>query len=172
MNKIAICLFSKLIASEIAAFQKHRIRECSIRLARLNNNDIANASSKKKLFLKKTNIDVSANVSWIPTASSYVTVNHSAVALPSLRKNIRRQRAKSMFVDRPVQPHEDEKNITLDDMLMEFRKRYNSFNRGLKPSSDRRMPPPPSKPLTPCEKIFNEMKVKLAAKRNAQKPKI
>lgn len=113
-----------------------------------------------------------SNVSWIPNSSQ--VKKNSADALSALdtyrdrngvlprvgKKNVIRQRAKSMFVET------NKMNYTMDDMHVEFKERFNSPNRGLKPGTERRL----SK-LQPvhseCQNIYDELQAKLAAKRAA-----
>lgn len=55
-------------------------------------------------------------------------------------------------------------NLTVDDMHSELAERYNSPNRGLKPSSLRQLTELQTKPLSDNEKFFIELRAKLAEK--------
>lgn len=164
---------------EKALLKYHRIRDCVVRLERLDLDDIIRKSTSQKLLLKPQAASIRSNVSWMPTTSS--TRKNSSEALFALSiyhkkidftptvagKNVKRQRAKSMYTERAVRPQKDGgKNVTIDDLNLEFNERYNRPNRGLKPASDRQLPQLPSKPITQYQKIFNEFLEKVAAKEN------
>lgn len=130
---------------------------------------------KKILQLAPKIVPVRFNVSWISTPSS--TKENSAEALSALEvyrhqngvvqslagtKNVKRQRAKSMFVERS---HSQSVKFSMDDMHHEFTARYNSPNRGLKSNADRQLAEAQPQPLSDCQKIYNELKARLLAKR-------
>lgn len=71
---------------------------------------------------------------------------------PGTRKNVRRKRTKSMFVNRAK-----------DDMY-ELHTKFNSPNFGLKSSRDRRLNPEPQQPLSEWQKMSNEFKKKVELK--------
>lgn len=82
---------------------------------------------------------------------------------------IKRQRAKSMFVELAErQMGTEKKKTTMDDFHLEFSAKFNSPNRGLKSSADRQLREPKSKDVPQCRKIFDEFKVKLLAKNARQ----
>lgn len=72
----------------------------------------------------------------------------------------KRGRSQSMFSNVNGNEH------TIDDMHLEFNEKYNSPNRGLKPSSERRLRGTPPKKLSACEKIHEELMLKFAEKKN------
>lgn len=72
---------------------------------------------------------------------------------------VKRGRSQSMFSSVHGNGH------TMDDMHLEFNTKYNSPNRGLKPSSERRLRETPPKKLSACEKIHAELKLKFAEKK-------
>lgn len=145
---------------------KHR--DCVIRLDRLTQNDILEATRNKKRLLLPTSESVRSNVSWLPVLStienSVSTLSELAVYRekngfePALHQiNKRRYRTKSMI-------KANTPNITLDDMHFELAERYNSPNRGLKPSSSRQVAELQTKPLSDNEKFYIELRAKLTEK--------
>lgn len=79
-----------------------------------------------------------------------------------------RQRASSMYADVVNPPSNgNEKKATLDDMHVEFFKKCDSPNRGLKPGHQRRLPDAEPKPLSDFHKMHEHFKAKLAL-RNAK----
>lgn len=149
-----------------------------MKLVRLTETDILTATQKKTLCLKPKIINVRQNVSWLPTSSStkknsvdavsaLATYHHQhSIAQPVAKKNVKRQRAKSMFAERNWQPgNTREKKSTIDDMHLELSARYNSPKKGLKPSTERQLPELQPPPLSEFQKIYNELKAKLAAKK-------
>lgn len=134
---------------------KHR--DCVIRLDRLTQNDILEATRTKKRLLLPTSESVRSNVSWLPVLS---TIENSVSTLSELavyQINKRRYRTKSMI-------KANTPNITLDDMHFELAERYNSPNRGLKPSSSRQVAELQTKPLPDNEKFYIELRAKLTEK--------
>lgn len=87
-----------------------------------------------------------------------ITLNSNEVAM-------KRQRAKSMF-DEPAKQRGAGNNKTLEYLHLEFSEKYQSMNRGLKPSADRQLREPAVVPES--RKIFEELKAILRAK-NAKK---
>lgn len=84
------------------------------------------------------------------------------VPVPSARKNVRRQRAKSMFAERS-----NDQSFTMEEMHSEFITKYASPNRGLKSTPDRLLPESKhNKPSSEWEKLREEFKKKLEAKKN------
>lgn len=53
---------------------------------------------------------------------------------------------------------------TIEDMHTEFNQKYNSPNRGLKLSTERQLGKTPPKKLSACEKIYEELKLKIVEK--------
>lgn len=153
-----------------ALFQKHGIRDCVVKIDRMSENDILNVLPKKSFRLTPTTGTPRKNVSWIPASSS--TQGNSTDALYALDihrnrndvvprvvvKNVKRQRAKSMFAERA-------NKFTIDDLHVEFTEKYSSPNRGLKPGNGRQLLEPRPKPLSECQRIHGELQAKLAAKR-------
>lgn len=80
---------------------------------------------------------------------------------------MKRNRSKSMFVELAEQQLEVDKK-TMDDLHEEFSAKYNSPNRGLKPSADRQLREPLPMDVPEGREIFEELKLKLQAK-NAKK---
>lgn len=161
-----------------ALFQKHGIRNCFVKLDRLSDKDIQEVAPKKKLQLAPKTGSVRSNVSWLPASTS--TQQNSADALSALsiyhdqngivprvdKKSVKRQRAKSMFVDRTCQPNNAGQNqFTMDDLHVEFTERYSSPNRGLKPSNQRHLSEAQPQQLSDSQKIYNELRAKLAARK-------
>lgn len=58
------------------------------------------------------------------------------------------------------------KMSTMDDMHHELSEKFNSPERGLRPSTNRQLPEPQPKPLSEFQKIYNEIKTKLLAKKS------
>lgn len=160
-----------------ALLRSHGIRDCFVKIDRMSVNIIKEMAPKKKLILASPQDKTfRSNVSWLPNSSQ--VKKNSAGALSALdtyrdrngvlprvgKKNVIRQRAKSMFVEKNSQSNEVK--YTMDDMHVEFKQKYNSPNRGLKPGTERRL----SK-LQPehsqCQNIYEELQVKLATKRAA-----
>lgn len=78
----------------------------------------------------------------------------------------KRQRAKSMFIVPAVPSNNvDIKKFTMDDLNLEFTKKYKSHNRGLKPGPERQLREPPPQKMSECQKIYEEFKAKLQAKK-------
>lgn len=83
---------------------------------------------------------------------------------------MKRQRAKSVFAEPAEHQMEaKKKKVTLDDMHVEFSAKYNSPNRGLKPSTDRQLRDPPPKAVPEGREFFEELKAILQEKKNAKK---
>lgn len=158
--------------------EKYGIPNCVVRLQRFVP---AKKKTPENLRLTPQKKSLRSNVSWMPVSSS--TQQHSSEALSSLAtyhkeidfmptitgKNVRRQRAKSMFVESNDENDEtvaNEGKPTMDDLHMEFRGRYDSPNRGLKPAKERQLPDTPAKPISQFQKVYNELMEKLAAKKN------
>lgn len=80
---------------------------------------------------------------------------------------MKRQRAKSMF-DEPAKQRGAGNNKTMEDLHLEFSEKYQSMNRGLKPSADRQLREPLPAVVPESRKIFEELKAILRAK-NAKK---
>lgn len=164
-----------------ALFEKHGIRNCSVRINRSLNPKIPMASSKKKLLPSPGNS--CSNVFWLPTSSSAMSsalANTSRalgmladyqeknnIVRPIARQNVRRQRAKSMFVDRAI--HDDQS----DDInrmkygkcdLSELQEKFKSRNFGLKPACDRLLAPAQQQPLSQWQKMMNEFKERIELK--------
>lgn len=56
-------------------------------------------------------------------------------------------------------------NSTLDDMHVEFSAKYARFNHGLKPSTSRQLPELEPQPISEWQKLHEEFKAKLDAKK-------
>lgn len=161
-----------------ALFRKYDIRECAVQLERMSESQLSKLAPKKKLSLLSKVGSPRWNISWMPNKSA--TRKNSSEALSALDKyrlgngvvsrtdgrNVIRQRAKSLFVDN-VRPTDSAKNITMDDFHVEFNDRYNKPNRGLKTLDERHVPEHQPRPLSEFEKIRNELKAKLEAKKAA-----
>lgn len=157
--------------------QQYRITDCVVLLDRLED-EIAKPIRKRKFLLAPEISTERSNKCWISTPASTVDnsvealtafaeyQDRNGIVLPKKRRlNVRRERAKSMYVERPLQfNNAGRKKMTMDDMHSEFSEKYNRPNRGLKPGSDRQLPEPQPRPIPECQKILNELKTKLAAK--------
>lgn len=66
-----------------------------------------------------------------------------------------------MFVQRK---NATAKETTMDDMHLELSGKYESPNRGLKPSTERQLSDPIQKPVSDFQKMFEEFKARLQAK--------
>lgn len=161
-----------------ALFGKHGIRGCFVRVDCLTDSDIAKYTHPKKKLLPSKG-KLRSEVGWLPTSST-VSVN-SSEAISTLavyheqndivpqvaRRNIRRQRAKSMFANRPN--HDDQSNdmnrmkYSKDDMS-ELQAKFNSPNFGLKSSRDRSLGPKPQPPLSDWQKMFMQFKARVDSK--------
>lgn len=92
-----------------ALFEKYCIRDCVVRLDRSTNSNIFSAFQKKKLLASKGNLR--SEISWLPNSSSALMNSSDALSTlavyhgknvivpPIARKNVRRQRVKSIFAD-------------------------------------------------------------------------
>lgn len=160
-----------------ALLREYGIRNCVVRLDRLAENDILIAT-QKKLRLEPKMKNVRLNVSWLPAPSS--TKKNSVEALSTLDsyrhqnsivktvggKNVKRQRAKSMFIEsNSWSNNKDRKKATMDDMHLELAKMYSSPKRGLKLSTNRQLPELQPQPLSDFQKMANELKAKVEAKK-------
>lgn len=158
---------------------KYHIRGCTVQLNRLSDCDILKASREEKLLLIRKEGILHTNVSWLPnlpqtqktsealTALSAYHDQNNIVPLPSARKNVRRQRAKSMLAERSNDPSNSAsgKFFTMEDMHSEYTAKYASPNRGLKSIHVRLLPEPKSdQPPTEWEKLRDEFKKKIEAK--------
>lgn len=74
----------------------------------------------------------------------------------------KRQRAKSMFIERIQQANR--KIVTIDDMNQEFSVKFNTQNRGLKSVKERKSSEPLSTGISVYQKICEEFKAKIQAK--------
>lgn len=164
---------------EKALLEKYGIRNCVVRLVPFDPAEVIPKKAPENLRLTPQKKSLQSNVSWMPLPST--TQQNSSEALSSLAtyhkeinfkptvtgKNMRRQRAKSVFVESILEPNDaNDGNVTMDDLHMEFRGRYNSPNRGLKLASERQIPEAQPKPISQYQKIYDEFVQKLAAKKN------
>lgn len=167
-------------------FRYHGVRDCSVNLERMSQDVICKFTTEKKKLLMPMDKTLRSNVSWFPNVSQ--TKKNSADALsalavyqdqncvlPRVTKSVIRQRAKSMFVERSESHDEEEeeeekkegKKLTMDDFHVELSNMYDRPNRGLRSGADRVLTCLQPKPLSDCQKLYNELKAKLAAKRLA-----
>lgn len=155
---------------------RNRVRDCVVRLDRPAEEDMPKAASNKK-FLLASKTNPVRSVSWIPSPSSIqkksaeslsalaVHQNENDVVAPKKgRRNVKRQRSKSMYAERTTNDTPAKTRFTIDDMHLEFKTKYNFRNRGLKPSSERQLSEPKPQAMSVCQKIYIEMKAKLAEK--------
>lgn len=78
---------------------------------------------------------------------------------------MKRQRAKSMFVDQAERRMETaKKKSTMDDFHLEFAAKFNAPNHGLKPSANRLLRQVKPKDVPKSQKIFDEFQAKLQAR--------
>lgn len=170
-------------AFEKALLEKYGIKNCVVRLERLAQRETSTEDPPKNLRLSPQKKPLRSNVSWMPVASSTLKHSSDAVAalatyreeidfVPSVTKNnVIRQRAKSVYVESVQLNDSNESNVTMDDLHFEFRGKYNSPNRGLKPVSVRQLPEAQPKPTSQFQLIYNEFLEKLAAKKANIDPK-
>lgn len=157
-------------------FRYYGVRDCSVNLERMSQDDILKFTTKKKNLLMPMDEALRSNVSWLPDVSQ--TKKNSADALsalavyqdqncvlPRVAKSIIRQRAKSMFVE--TYESKEEEMSTMDDFHSEFSRMYDRPNRGLKSGAVRVLTDLQPKQLSDCQKLHNELKAKLAGKRSA-----
>lgn len=176
-----VCEFSDSAAYRRALFGEHRIRDCCVKIERLTDSDIHKATTQKKVLQLATSVTtLRSNVMWIPTSSQIQKNSTGALsALNTYRdkfgvassvgqKNVIRNRVKSLFIEKPNQ-FDNEKKLTMDDLHIEFNKKYSSPNRGLKSNFPRQLPKLQPQ-LSECQKIYNELNAKLAAKRAPRPP--
>lgn len=159
-------------------FEKHSIRECFVRLEYLSESSISAPPKKKLLPTKKK---LRSEVSWLPTTSSVLTNSSGALSTlavyqeqngiqPAIaRKNVRRQRAKSMFATREndVGQSNDLSGMKISkDDIFELHARFNSPNFGLKSSGPLKPKPKPQPAQSDFQKIFDEFKKRVEIKKN------
>lgn len=166
----------------LKALQQYRIRDCAVRLDRLKGGIVKPFCKKKNLLTPDINTVRSNESMWITAPASEFNRENATKALAGLieyqhqngieppqknRKNVRRERAKSMYLERPLQDDDNTANRknTLDDMHLELAERYSRSNRGLTPSSERQLAEPQPKPISEFQRIYNEFLEKLAAKK-------
>lgn len=150
-------------------FVQHQIRDCSVRLERiLVEKGIGKTSPKKKRLLLDNSATSNLKVSWMQSKSS-APQNSQALSLlaayqakhdiaqPRTKKNVRRERAKSMLIDRP--------RPTIDDMNEEFHVKFATPNHGLRPVSSI-MAQTKDQAITEWKKIHHEIHQKLQAKQS------
>lgn len=155
-------------------FKRFKIRECKINLVRQTASGIFLSqiswwqNSKKgvkwQLILFLSLIITTEN----PASTAKNSAEGNDVLPPKgARRNVRRERAKSMYVERPLQfNNAGKEKTTMDDMHREFAEMYGRPNRGLRPCCDRQAPEAQPRPISECQKIFNEFKAKLAARKS------
>lgn len=157
-------------------FEELGIRDCCVRLDRLIESEIP-APPKKKLL--PSDAKLRTQVSWLPSTSS-VLVNSSEaraslavyqgkndIVPPVARKNVLRQRAKSMFLNRAsVDAQSNDMNgmKCSNDNIAELQTKFSSPYFGLKPFGDRLLVPKQQQPLTDFQKIFGEFKKRVESK--------
>lgn len=166
-----------IVVIEKAITKKLNFSDCVFHLNRLTEDDIREAIVKEKLRLVPKIGTVRSNVCWLPTLSSTKKILAEALItlgdyrdnngiLPSVaRRNVERQRAKSMIVSRTDQSNNSGANLfTMDDMHLEFKEKYSRPNRGLKPRSDRQLLRPQLRPkaTSECQQIYQEFQAKIA----------
>lgn len=112
-------------------------------------------------------------VAWLPTSSSLLVNSSAAVSelaqyrekndivLPVTRKDVRRQRAKSMFANRVNAP--DQSN-DMKSTITELQARFNSPNFGLKPSQHRSLGAKPQQTLSEWQNLSIEFKERVELK--------
>lgn len=168
---VSFC-FPDIVAMQKALLKGQHSNYCDNPLADVRRPFVA----KKTPRLMPNTGTLRSDVCWLPAPSA--TKNNTAEALDELanytaknnigpppKKNIRRQRAKSMFQDRSEQPIDlNEKAFTMDDMHSEFKAKYNRPNRGLKPSDHRQLDEPQPQALSQRQRIYQELQAKIAAK--------
>lgn len=155
----------------------YAVRDCSVNLERLSDDDIAKYTSKKKNLILPTNNTLRSNVSLLPNVSQtnknsvdvlsvMVDYQERNCVMPRVAKNKIRQRSKSLFAESTSESNEN-KNSTIDVFNLEFSRMYGRPNRGLKFSTERVLTPLQPKQISNCQKIQNGFKAKLMAKRLA-----
>lgn len=149
--------------------EKNGIRDCFVRLDRLDVSKIPKAS-KKKMFLKAPKKQsVRLDVNWLHNQSSSQQNSEALSSLavyqvqndvvpPVAQKNVRRERAKSMFADNPTR-----KQTTMYDMHLELHTKFGSPNRGLKSANNRQLGERKPEPLSEWQKLQEEFKKKVEA---------
>lgn len=166
-----------------ALLDKYKIRNCVVRLERMARVEDINKEPSEDLRLAPKEKSLRSNVSWLPLSST--TQKNSSEAMAALEnyrkeidfvptvtgKNVIRQRAKSVYIESIQPDNSNENGVTMDDLHLEFREKYNSHNRGLKSVGERQLPEAQAKPISQYQKIYNEFLVKLAAKKTKNKPK-
>lgn len=149
--------------------EKHGIRDCFVRLDCLDVSEIPKLSPKKMFLLAPQNKSARLNVSWLHNQSSSQQNSEALSSLavyqvqndvvpPVAHKNVRRERAKSMFVDNPTT-----KQTTMDDMHLELHTKFGSPNRGLKSANNRQLGERKPEPLSEWQKLQEEFKKKVEA---------
>lgn len=148
-------------------FRQYDVHECVVKVDRLTENDILEATQKKTLCLKPKIGNVRLNVSWLPVSSTakkksteglsaLATYRHQNNIVQSVvGKNVKRQRAKFMLAASNLQPSNTGKSA-IDDVYPEHSKRNSSLRMGLKPSTHRQLPelpPQPPRGKTPMVKL-------------------
>lgn len=92
----------------------------------------------------------------------------NSIVTPVARKNVRRQRAKSMFENRANDDDQSNDingmNYSMDDMHSELQEKFNSPNLGLKSSRDRPIGQKPQQPLSEWQKLHAEFKKRVELK--------
>lgn len=148
----------------------------------MTESDVLKATAPRTTFRLATSVKtLRSNVSWIPTPSqiqknatdciSGLKAYRQTIGVTSNvgQKNMIRRRAKSLFIAKTDQSIKNDNKSTMDDLHIEFNKKYNSPNHGLKPSADRQLPKMQPQ-LTDCRKIFDELQAKLMVKRAPRPP--
>lgn len=153
-----------------ALLRKYNIRDCSVPLDRLR--------TKKELLPSERNLR--SEVSWLPTKSAVSKNSSDALSglavyqkkngiMPAVaRKNVRRQRAKSMFLCRGKDDglSNDMNGIVHSkDDLSELHAKFKIPHFGLKPSGDRLLKPKLQSQQFDFQKIFVELKKKVESKK-------
>lgn len=162
-----------------ALLRKYAIKDCFVRLDRLEGNGIIEAPPQKLLRLESKHESVRSNVSWMPAPSSIsqnaadalaalaMYQQENRVVAPIARKCVKRHRAKSMFAESTWQSHNSSgaKRFSIDDMHVELQEKMNRPNKGLKPCGDRQLPERSPSPISHMQKMMNEIKATFLARK-------
>lgn len=146
-----------------ALFKQLGIRNCVVRLGRLNDSNSPNLPKKKLLPSEEK---LRKQISWLPTSASVVANSSHArneladykekngIEPAVARKNVLRLRAKSMFQYRSNDVGQ----------ISELEEKFSKPNFGLKPSDNRLLKQQPKQPLTDFQKLLVEFKQRADSK--------
>lgn len=150
-----------------AIFEKYRISDCVVRLDRKLPNSNENIHLAPEGSIRSKAICFPSSVleksSEALTSLATYREEHSLVPFGN-KKNVTRVRTKSMFANRDETADEESTRYSLEDLNTEFRLKFSSPNRGLKPIEQ-----PAQKlqqPLSQWQIIQKEFQNRIQAKHN------